>query len=220
MALKQSFGSGGNSDTRAANCDVYLQFAATSGSLFPWNRAGRPCPRSRESGITIANARPLMPTELSSLFFRKLRMLYCSELQLISFLPELTARASERDLRARLQQELELSRQRRDTLEVMAATHQISSAGDDCDSMRRLINESREALREAAWHFPGDDDLRAISGALHRLQILNYGVARSLANRMRLADDVDQLDGLLDLLLDRYPETCDAPVPAGLLARY
>jgi ferritin-like metal-binding protein YciE len=160
-----------------------------------------------------------MPTDLLSLFFRKLRMLYCSELQLISFLPELTARASERSLRAGLQQELELSRQRRDTLEIMAAMHRISSAGDDCDSMRRLIDESREALRAAAWHFPGDDDLRSISGGLHRLQILNYGVARSLANRVRLTDDVEKLDGLLDLLLDRYPETCDAPVPAGLLAR-
>ena len=161
-----------------------------------------------------------MPTDLSSLFFRKLRMLYCSELQLISFLPELGARASDKGLRVQLQQEVELSRQRRDTLEIMAATHAISSAGDDCDSMRRLINESREVLRASAWHFPGDDDLRSISGALHRLQILNYGVARSLANRMRLAEDVAKFDGLVDLLLDRYPETCDAPVPAGLLARY
>jgi ferritin-like metal-binding protein YciE len=160
-----------------------------------------------------------MPTDLLSLFFRKLRMLYCSELQLISFLPELAARASEKSLRAELLQELELSRQRRDTLEILAATHRISSAGDDCDSMRRLIDESRDALRAEAWHYPGDDDLRSVSGALHRLQILNYGVARSLANRVRLADDVDKLDGLLDLLLDRYPETCDAPVPAGLLAR-
>ncbi|MCW1923076.1 DUF892 family protein [Luteolibacter arcticus] len=160
-----------------------------------------------------------MPTDLLSLFFRKLRMLYCSELQLISFLPELAAHASERGLRTGLQQELELSRQRRDTLEIMAATHRISSAGDDCDSMRRLISQSREALRATAWHFPGDDDLHSISAALHRLQILNYGVARSLANRVRLAGDVEKLDGLLDLLLDRYPETCDALVPAGLLAR-
>lgn len=161
-----------------------------------------------------------MPTDLSTLFFRKLRMLYCSELQLISFLPELGSRASDKGLRTQLQQEVELSRQRRDMLEIMAATHKISSAGDDCDSMRRLINESREVLRASAWHFPGDDDLRSISGALHRLQILNYGVARSLANRMRLAEDVTNLDSLVDLLLDRYPETCDAPVPAGLLARY
>jgi ferritin-like metal-binding protein YciE len=160
-----------------------------------------------------------MPTDLLNLFYRKLRMLYCSELQLISFLPELGARASERSLRTGLQQELELSRQRRDTLEIMAATHRISSAGDDCDSMRRLIDESRESLRSTAWHFPGDDDLRSICGALHRLQILNYGVARSLANRVRLAEDVEKLDGLLDLLLDRYPETCDAPVRTGLLAR-
>ena len=160
-----------------------------------------------------------MPTDLLSLFFRKLRMLYCSELQLISFLPELTARTSDKTLRAGLQHELELSRQRRDTLEIMAATHRISSAGDDCDSMRRLIDESREALRAASWHFPGDEDLHSVSSALHRLQILNYGVARSLANRVRLTDDVEKLDGLLDLLLDRYPETCDAPVPAGLLAR-
>ncbi|RYD46859.1 MAG: DUF892 family protein [Verrucomicrobiaceae bacterium] len=161
-----------------------------------------------------------MAPELSGLFFRKLRTLYCSELQLISFLPELASRAGDRGLRATLNQEQELSRHRRDTLEVMAATHRISSAGDDCESMRRLINEGRTVLRAAAWHFPGDDDLHSISGALHRVQILNYGVARSLANRMRLSEDVAKLDSLVDQLLDRYPETCDAPVPAGLLARY
>ena len=102
-------------------------------------------------------------------------------------------------------------------LESLAAVHKIAAAGDDCDSMRRLIDECRDSLKAPAWHFPGDDDLRSISGSLHRLQILNYGVARSLANRVRLTDDSEQLDRVLDALLDRYPETCESPVRAGLL---
>ncbi|MCW1883565.1 ferritin-like domain-containing protein [Luteolibacter flavescens] len=160
-----------------------------------------------------------MSAALSTLYFGKLRMLYCSELQLISFLPELAANARKKTLRAAFQQELQLSRHRRDVLEFIAASHGICSAGDDCSSMRRLIAESRKALREASWNFPGDEDLRSISGGLHRHQILNYGVGRSLANRVRMSDDVEKLDGLLDILLDGHPETCAMPVSASMLVR-
>lgn len=152
-----------------------------------------------------------MPADFLNLYFRKLRMLYCSELQLISFLPELAARADAKALRAGLQQELGLCRGRRDALEILAAIHGIAAAGDDCEPMRRLITGCRAALNETAWHFPGDDDLRSIGGAVHRLQLLNYGVARSLAHRAKLPEDAEQLDPLLDALLDRYPETCDPP---------
>ena len=153
----------------------------------------------------------------SSLYFRKLRMLYCSELQLISFFPELPVRGQA--LRMTLPILIASSRERRDCLETLAAFHGISSAGDDCQSMRKLIDASRSSLAGEALRYPGDDLVLDVCESIHRLLILNYGVARSLAAKARFSLDVEQLDQVLDELIERFPHACDAPFSGQIVRR-
>jgi hypothetical protein len=151
-----------------------------------------------------------MGADLKGLYFRKLRMLYCSELQLISFYCEAAARTGSHGVEALTDQ----SRDRRNLLEMLASEHGICVAGDDCQSMRRLIASSRKILAES--HSLCGDVPEEICESVHRLQILNYSVARSLAAKARLGRDVKRLDEALDTLLESFPLACEAVVPVGM----
>ena len=152
-----------------------------------------------------------MSNDVADLYFRKLRMLYCSELQLISFYSEVAAHAADDDVEAMTDD----CRERRNLLEMLAVDHGISIAGDDCQSMRRLIAASR--LSFANDHASCGDLAMEICEAVHRLQILNYSVARSLGRKAGFKEDVASLDGLLDRLVDRFPMACESVVPLGMV---
>ena len=127
-----------------------------------------------------------MCPDLKRLYFRKLRMLYCSELQLISFYCEAAARTGDHGVEALTDQ----SRDRRNLLEVLASL-------SFCEDVPEEICES-----------------------VHRLQILNYSVARSLAAKARLSNDVKRLDEVLDTLLESFPLACEAVVPDGMTGSF
>ncbi len=151
-----------------------------------------------------------MSADVKDSYFRKLRMLYCSELQLISFYLEAAGRSGEHGAEALTDE----SRQRRNLLEILAVEHGICIAGDDCQSMRRLIAGCRTILAEK-HHFCGDLS-EEICESVHRLQVLNYSVARSLAAKARLSEDVARLDKAIDSLLECFPLASETVVPSGM----
>jgi hypothetical protein len=155
-----------------------------------------------------------MGADLKGLYFRKLRMLYCSELQLISFYSEAAALSGDHGVETLTDQ----SRDRRNVLEMLASEHGICVAGDDCQSMRRLIATSRTILAEN--HPFCGDVAEEICESVHRLQILNYSVARSLAAKAHLSDDVKRLDDVLDTLMESFPMACETVVPVGMTGRF
>lgn len=148
-------------------------------------------------------------------YFRKLRMIYCSELQLISLFPELAGQIDDFKRTSALHGLLRLARERRDVIEMIAADHGISSAGDDCESMRRLISEGRQLL----WHCSRGQSREAIVGqvcvSVHRLLVVNYSMTRNLAARLGLNSDARRIEEMIDLIVERFPEACDHPAPAG-----
>jgi hypothetical protein len=154
-----------------------------------------------------------MSNDPKGLYFRKLRMLYCSELQLISFYSEAAARSGDHGVETLTDQ----SRERRNVLELLASDHGICVAGDDCQSMRRLIATSRTLLAEN--HTFSSDLTEEICESVHRLQILNYSVARSLAAKARLNNDVRRLDEVLDTLMESFPMACEAVIPVEMTGR-
>jgi len=154
-----------------------------------------------------------MDSPLLCAYFRKLRMVYCSELQLISFFSEVPGG---RELVPRL---VDLSRGRRDLVEVLAAQHGISSAGDDCQSMRRLIAMSRGSLEGSQNSYAQNELVIDVCESIHRLLLLNYGLARSLATKCDLRHDVEQLDSVLDNLIEEFPAVCEYPVASEIVDR-
>jgi hypothetical protein len=151
-----------------------------------------------------------MENDLGGAYFRKLRMLYCSELQLISFYSEAAARSGSHGVEALTDH----SRERRNLLEILAGEHGICVAGDDCQSMRRLIKASREKLtqNQASCGDLAED----ICESVHRLQILNYSVARSLAAKLGMKDDVARLDGAINGLMECFPMATESVIPSGM----
>jgi hypothetical protein len=151
-----------------------------------------------------------METDLKGAYFRKLRMLHCSELQLISFYSEAAARSGDHGVEALT----DYSRDRRNLLENLAETHGISISGDDCQSMRRLIAASRSKMTQNCDSC--SDLAEDICESVHRLQILNYSVARSLAAKLGAKDDLVHLDQALNGLLECFPMATESVIPSGM----
>lgn len=154
-----------------------------------------------------------MRSDLQNAYFRKLRKIYCSELQLISLFPDLAAEVVDFKLTSAVNGLLRLTRERRDVIEMIAADHGISSAGDDCESMRRLISEGRQQLWQCSRGQSRDGIVIQVCLSVHRLLVVNYSMIRNLAARLGLSSDADRIEELIDLMVQRFPEACDQPAP-------
>jgi ferritin-like metal-binding protein YciE len=152
-----------------------------------------------------------MKSDLQNAYYRKLRMIYCSELQLISLFPELADQVADFKLTSAIHGLLRLTRERRDEIEMLASGHGISSAGDDCESMRRLIAEGRQQLRQCSRGQSRDGIVEQVCLSVHRLLLMNYSMTRNLAARLGLASDASRLEELIDLIVQRFPDACDHP---------
>lgn len=156
-----------------------------------------------------------MRSDLENAYFRKLRMLYCSELQLISLFPELAGQVTDFKRGSAIQGLLRLTRERRDVIEMIASDHGISSAGDDCDAMRRLISEGRQQLWQCSRGVSREAIVAQLCLSVHRLLVVNYSMARNLAARLGETSDAGRLEELIDLIVQRFPEACDHPAAAS-----
>lgn len=155
-----------------------------------------------------------MANELANAYFRKLRRIYCGELQLISLLPDLSARLADFKPGVPGNGLLRLCRERRNVLETIAAEHAISAAGDDCDAMRHLIAETRRELHHSSSRGRSRDEVVAEACvSVHRLLVIHYSLARNLAARLGIRGDAERLEALIDLIVERFPQTCDYPGP-------
>ena len=156
-----------------------------------------------------------MRSDLMNAYYRKLRMIYCSELQLVSLFPELASQIDDFKRTSALHGFLRLTRERRDVIEMIATEHGISSAGDDCDSMRRLISEGRQLLWHCSRGQSRDSIVAQVCLSVHRLLVMNYSMTRNLAVRLGLGSDADRFEELIDLIVERFPEACDHPAPTS-----
>lgn len=146
-----------------------------------------------------------MASQLKNFYFRKLRMVYCSELQLISFLPDLEPLTSAGKFNPTASDLLNLCRQRRNTLEVIAANQDFSIAGDDCQTMRRTISAGRQNLRNCTRGQSREAEALSIVTAVHQLLVVNYSIARSLAVRLQLRRDAKRIEELVDKIVLHVP---------------
>jgi ferritin-like metal-binding protein YciE len=161
----------------------------------------------------------LMANEMENAYFRKLRMIYCSELQMISLLPDLSAQITDFKLGSSIDGLLRLCRERRNALEMIAMDHAISVAGDDCETMRKLVGEARQELRHCSRGLSRDEVVADVCVSVHRLLVIHYSLARNLAARLGLEGDADRLEELIDLIVERFPQTCEYPGPRTAFAR-
>ena len=91
-------------------------------------------------GLGTAFARdPLMEDPKLSFYFRRLRMIYCREQQLVEFLPDLIAEVAGLPLKEAMSGYLAAARCRRYMIKDLAWDHGISPLGEECLAMKKLI---------------------------------------------------------------------------------
>jgi ferritin-like metal-binding protein YciE len=134
---------------------------------------------------------------LQDLFEHEIADLYDAETQLVAALPKLAQAASNNELRDAFEHHLAETREHVRRLEEIRA--QIgSSASEQCDGMRGLIQEGEEIV--SGGGDPNVKDAALISAAqrVEHYEIAAYGTARTLADELDFGDAEDLLDQTLD----------------------
>ena len=72
-----------------------------------------------------------------SFYFRRLRMIYCREQQLVEFLPDLIAEVAGLPMKEAMSGYLAAARCRRYMIKDLAWDHGISPLGEECRDLRR-----------------------------------------------------------------------------------
>jgi ferritin-like metal-binding protein YciE len=153
-----------------------------------------------------------MAKELETAYFRKLQTLYCNELQMTGFLADLTDQTADFKFGSSMHGVLRLCHERGEALEKIAADHEFSPDGDDDEAMDRLLTEGRHELRHCSRGRSRDVVIADICISLHRFLMVNYRLARNLAERLGLTEDASRLEELMELVEERFPQTCERPV--------
>jgi ferritin-like metal-binding protein YciE len=142
-------------------------------------------------------------------YFRRFRRLYSCELQLMSFLPELQSRTGSRHLVEEIGNYIHLCRERRNALEMLAAGHPVSAAGDQCSEMAKLISQNRHMLADDAVTHLQNDFVSDICEAVHCKLIQDYSLLRSFASKLQLPEDAKAFEGMVDRLIGAFPRLWD-----------
>ena len=79
--------------------------------------------------------------------------------------------------------------------------------------MASLIGTEWKALTRGFGAELQNDYVSDIAEALHRKLIIDYSLARSLAAKLRFAEDTEVLDGIVDRLIGLFPEVWRHPDP-------
>ena len=135
-----------------------------------------------------------MITNLEELYFDQIKDLYSAETQLIAALPTMITHATSPGLRKAFTHHLEETKQQRDRLELIAASHGIGLDGVECEAMRGLIRESKKHLNDTLEGDVRDAVLIASANRIEHYEIAAYGVARSFSRSLDFWDDAEYLD--------------------------
>ncbi len=134
-----------------------------------------------------------MITNLEQLYYDQLRDLFSAETQLIAALPDMAVQAENEDLREAFSQHLEETKEQRERLLQICATHGIAPEGEECEAMRGLIKEARKHVNNTLPGSVRDAVLIASANRVEHYEIAAYGVARAFAQCLGYNDDVKAL---------------------------
>jgi hypothetical protein len=141
-----------------------------------------------------------------SFYFRRLRMIYCREQQLVEFLPDLISEADSLPLKEAMSGYLAAARCRRYMIKDLAWDHGISPLGEECQAMKKLIavGSARLAAGKRGEHH--DPAVDAFCHQRHRVIMVDYRLTRYLAMEHYLDADIGCFDEVIGSLTATFPE--------------
>lgn len=160
-------------------------------------------------GVVIFNHPPFpgdnfMPlNSLHDLYVDSLKDLYSAETQLVKVLPKMAKTASAPELKAAIQEHLEVTKGQVERLETIAQELGIKLKGKKCKAMEGLIEEGKEVMEEDGDPSVIDAALIAAAQRVEHYEISGYGTARTFARRL----GYEQAAKLLDATLQEESQT-------------
>lgn len=141
-----------------------------------------------------------------SFYFRRLRMIFCREQQLVEFLPALISEAMSNPLKEAISGYLAAARCRRYMVKDLAWDHGITPLGEECQAMRKLIAVGSARLAAGKRGKGHDLAVGDFCRQLHRVILVDYQLIRYLAVEQRLDADLGCFDDVIESLGDAFPE--------------
>lgn len=139
-------------------------------------------------------------------YFKRLRMIYCREQQLIEFLPDLVSEAVRLQLREAIAGYLAAARCRRYMINDLAWDHGISPLGDECLAMRKVIAIGSARLASGNRGERHDLAVEALCRQLHRVVLVDYNLTRDHALHQSLHVDIGCFNEVIEAMLEAFPE--------------
>ncbi len=139
---------------------------------------------------------------LQTLLEEELKDLYSAEKQLVKALPKMAKKASSEELRAALEEHLEVTKGQVDRLEKVFKSLGKPAKSKTCKAMKGLIEEASEILEEDATDEVLDAGIIAAAQKVEHYEIASYGTVRTWA---RLCGE-DKAADLLQETLDEEGE--------------
>ena len=135
---------------------------------------------------------------LQTLYVDQLQDLYSAEQQILKALPKMAQKASNPELRSAFTEHEKVTRVQVDRLDKLFEKLGEEPGGHECVGMKGLLAEGDEAMKEHEDPDVRDAAMIAAAQRVEHYEIAGYGVARTFANQLGLADQADVLQKTLD----------------------
>jgi ferritin-like metal-binding protein YciE len=161
---------------------------------------------------------------LHDLYVDELKDLYNAENQLVKALPKMAKAATNPDLKAAIEEHLEVTRGQVERLERIFKKLGVSPKGKKCKAMEGLIEEGKEVMEEDGQEAVIDAALIAAAQRVEHYEMAGYGCARTFAKLLgydeaaRLLQETLDEEGDADKKLTELAETginVEAEAPAS-----
>lgn len=130
----------------------------------------------------------------------QLKDLFDAEKQLIRALPKMAKAATDEELKAALEEHLEVTKGQADRMASIFEAIEEPAKGKKCEAMKGLILEGEEVIQEKRSGEPAAVDAAIIAAAqkIEHYEMSGYGLARAFAEALGYEEAVSLLQMTLD----------------------
>ncbi len=135
---------------------------------------------------------------LKELLVEELKDLYSAEKQIVKALPKIVKGASSEDLKAAIQEHLDITKNQVTRLEEVFGHLDEKPKAKHCKGMEGLLEEGAEGLREEEAGTLRDLQLIGAAQRVEHYEVAAYGTAKAMAEKLGLNEAVELLSQTLE----------------------
>jgi ferritin-like metal-binding protein YciE len=137
-------------------------------------------------------------SSLQQLFEHEVGDLHSAETQIIAALPKMINMATHEELRAALEDHLEVTKEQLARLNSICDEHGLQKPSTSCEGMKGIIAEGEKLLKEIDDKSTKDAAIIAAAQRVEHYEIAGYGTAVEYANQLGYDDVAETLHDTLD----------------------